>query len=555
MNNLNKGKINVTFGNGKKVSVPYKTKVVDAIKMAEDDFDNIIAVRVNNEVKAFDYEIVTDTLIEYIDFKTEDGYRVYSRTLKMVLYMALTKLFSHADVEFISTINKDQYFVIKNIDITKEKIEKIKAKMIEIIEKNYPIIKKVVPLEEAEVLYTASGDTSKLDHLDNKIKSYSTMYFCDGLYNYFYGMLAPSTGYIKSFDLIQYKEGLLLVIPNNLSEGYNFKKEIKDNRLYDMFISYNKFNDILGVSNIGNLNTSVLNGKIVDLIQSTEAIHQRRIVEIVMDVEKRKDIKMVLIAGPSSSGKTTFAQKLGVGLTLTGFNPITISMDNYFKERVDTPLGADGKYNFECVEALDIELFNSQMNDLISGKEVEMPEFDFLVGKKKYNGKKLKLKDNDILIIEGIHALNPILTKFTPCENKYKIYIAPIATLNIDDYTKVSSSDTRLLRRMVRDYVTRGHSVERTFELWENVIKGEKEYIFPFIDEADCVFNSSLIYEPGVIRTFAQPLLLQLPKTSKFYSETRRLYEYLNNFLPIETSNIPVDSILREFIGNGCFFR
>jgi len=555
MNNLNKGKINVKFENGKKASVPYKTKVVDAIKMVEDNLENIIAVRVNNEVKAFDYEIVTDTLIEYIDFKSEDGYRVYSRTLKMVLYMALTKLFSHADVEFISTINKDQYFVIKNIDITKEKIEKIKVKMIEIIEKNYPIIKKVVPLEEAEVLYTASGDTSKLDHIDNKIKSYSTMYFCDGLYNYFYGMLAPSTGYIKSFDLIQYKEGVLLVIPNDLSEGYNFKKEIKDNRLYDMFISYNKFNDILGVSNIGNLNTSVLNGKIIDLIQSTEAIHQRKIVEIVMDIEKRKNIKMVLIAGPSSSGKTTFAQKLGVGLTLTGFNPITISMDNYFKERVDTPLGADGKYNFECVEALDIDLFNGQMNDLISGKEVDMPEFDFIEGKKQYNGKKLKLKDNDILIIEGIHALNPILTKFTPCENKYKIYIAPIATLNIDDYTKVSSSDTRLLRRMVRDYVTRGHSVERTFELWENVIKGEKEYIFPFIDEADCVFNSSLIYEPGVIRTFAQPLLLQLPKTSKFYSETRRLYEYLNNFLPIETSNIPVDSILREFIGNGCFFR
>jgi len=469
--------------------------------------------------------------------------------------MALTKLYAHADVQFISTINKDQYFIIKNIDLTTEKVEKVKAKMIEIIKKDYPIIKKVVPLEEAEVLYTASGDDSKLDNIDNRIKSYSTMYFCDGLYNYFYGMLAPSTGYIKSFDLIEYKEGAMLVIPNDLSKGYEFKKEIKDIRLYDTFIAFNKLNDILGISNIGNLNTTVLNGKIQSIIQSSEAIHLRKIVEIVMDIEKRKETKMILIAGPSSSGKTTFAQKLGVQLTLTGFNPITISMDNYFKERSDTPLGSDGKYNFECVEALDVVLFNKHMNELIMGNEVELPEFDFIEGKKEYKGKMLKLKDNDLLVIEGIHALNPILTQFTDNNHKFKIYIAPIATLNIDDYTKVSSTDTRLLRRMVRDYVTRGHSVEKTFELWENVVKGEKQYIFPFVDEADCIFNSSLIYEPGVIRTFAQPLLLQLHKTSKYYSETRRLYEYLNNFLPIETSSIPVDSIVREFIGNGCFYR
>lgn len=555
MKEINKGKISVTFEDGRKVVVPYKTKIVDAVKMVENNLDNIIALKVNNEVKSFDYELVRDSICEYIQYNTEDGYRVYSRTLKMVLYMALTKLYAHADVQFISTINKDQYFIIKNIDLTKEKVEKIKEKMLEIIGKNSPIAKKVVPLEEAEVLYTASGDESKLDNIDNKIKSYSTMYFCDGLYNYFYGMLAPSTGYIKSFDLIEYKEGALLVIPDDLSKGYEFKKEIKDIRLYDTFIAFNKFNEILGIDNIGHLNTAVLNGKIQNIIQSTEAIHQRKIVEIVMEVEKKKDIKMILIAGPSSSGKTTFAQKLGVQLTLTGYNPITISMDNYFKERLDTPLGADGKYNFECVEALDVELFNKQMNELIAGNEVEMPEFNFIEGKKEYKGKMLKLNDNDILVIEGIHALNPILTKFTNNNHKYKIYIAPIATLNIDDYTKISSTDTRLLRRMVRDYVTRGHSVEKTFDLWQNVVKGEKEYIFPFVDEADCVFNSSLIYEPGVIKTFAQPLLLQLPKTSKYYSETRRLYEYLNNFLPIETTNIPVDSIIREFIGNGCFYR
>lgn len=547
--------INVIFENGKNVKVKYKSKIIDAIKLVKEDLADVIALKINNEVKPFDYELVKDSTCEFITFGSDDGYRVYARTLKMVLYMALTKLFANAEVQFISTINKDQYFTINNIELTSDKVQKIKQKMIEIIKKDFVIVKKVVPLEEAEVLYKASGDYSKLDNIDNKIKSYSTMYFCDGLYNSFYGMLAPSTSYIKSFDLIPFKEGALLIIPFDLSQGYEFKKEIKDIRLYETFISFNKFDEMLGVPNIGNLNTTVLNGKIQNIIQSSEAIHQRKIVEIVLDIEKRKLTKMILIAGPSSSGKTTFAQKLGVQLTLTGYNPITISMDNYFKERKDTPLGADGKYNFECVEALDIELFNDHMGKLIKGEEVELPEFDFFVGKKEYKGKMLKLKENDILIIEGIHALNPILTKFTDNNHKYKIYIAPIATLNIDNYTKISSTDTRLLRRMVRDYVTRGHSVEKTFELWQNVINGEKEYIFPFVDEADVIFNSSLIYEPGIIKTFAQPLLLQLPKTSKYYSETRRLYEYLNNFLPIETAGIPIDSIIREFIGNGCFYR
>ena len=409
-----------------------------------------------------------------------------------------------------------------------------------------------VSIEEATILYTASNDADKLEHIDNRLRSNLTMYFCEGLYNYFYGILAPSTGYVKNFDIIPYRDGALLVIPD---EDMKLKKKVKDNRLYDTFIEFNKLNKVIGIENVGNLNEKILNNKINTVIQVAEAIHQREMVEMVLDIEKRKNIKMILIAGPSSSGKTTFAQKLGVQLKLTGYNPITISMDNYFVERKDTPLGEDGKYNFECVEALDIELFNSQMRDLIAGKTVELPEFDFVVGTKKYKGNYLTLKEKDILIVEGIHALNPILTEFTPKENKYHIYIAPIATLNLDGYTKVSSSDTRLLRRMVRDYNTRGHSVERTFELWTNVKKGEEKYIFPFVNSVDRIYNSSLIYEPSVMKTFAQPLLLQVERSSPYYGEARRLYEFLNNFLPMETTNIPVDSIIREFIGNGCFFR
>lgn len=545
-------KIKVTFDDSRSLEVYYKTKAIDVVKMVEGDTSDILALNINNELRSYDYELVKNSIIKFVKYNSQDGYRVYSGTLKMVLYMALTSLFSNTDVEFIATIKKDQYFMINNIKITDEKVQKIKEKMQEIIDKDFPITKKVVPIEEATVLYTAANNLDILKNIDNKLKSYVTMYFCDGMYNNFSTILAPSTGYIKKFDIRRYKDGLVLMLPD---ENGNIKEEIKSVSLYDAYMEFNKLNNTFGISTIGDLNRNILQGKTNDIIQVAEAIHDRKLVELVQDIEKRKNIKMVLIAGPSSSGKTTFAQKLGVQLKLTGYNPITISMDNYFKERKDTPLGEDGKYNFETVDALDIELFNSQMKDLIDGKTVELPEFDFVVGTKKYNGKFLKLEKNDVMIIEGIHALNPILTKFTPDENKYKVYIAPITTLNIDGYTKISSSDSRFLRRMVRDYTTRGHSVDRTFELWGNVKKGEEEYIFPFVDDADFIYNSSLNYEPSVMKTFAQPLLLQVDSSSEFYSEARRLYAYLNNFTPLETGNIPINSIIREFIGNGCFNR
>ena len=545
-------KIKVTFDDSRSLEVYYKTKAIDVVKMVEGDTSDILALNINNELRSYDYELVKNSVIKFVKYNSPDGYRVYSGTLKMVLYMALTSLFSNTDVEFIATIKKDQYFMINNIKITDEKVQRIKEKMQEIIDKDFPITKKVVPIEEATVLYTAANNLDILKNIDNKLKSYVTMYFCDGMYNNFSTILAPSTGYIKKFDIRRYKDGLVLMLPDG---NENIKEEIKSVSLYDAYMEFNKLNSTFGISTIGDLNRNILQGKTNDIIQVAEAIHDRKLVELVQDIEKRKNIKMVLIAGPSSSGKTTFAQKLGVQLKLTGYNPITISMDNYFKERKDTPLGEDGKYNFETVDALDIELFNSQMKDLIDGKTVELPEFDFVVGTKKYNGKFLKLEKNDVMIIEGIHALNPILTKFTSDENKYKVYIAPITTLNIDGYTKISSSDSRFLRRMVRDYTTRGHSVDRTFELWGNVKKGEEEYIFPFVDDADFIYNSSLNYEPSVMKTFAQPLLLQVDDSSEFYSEARRLYAYLNNFTPLETGNIPINSIIREFIGNGCFNR
>lgn len=546
-----KEKIIVNFDDGREICVPYKTTAIDAVKMIEDNTDDILAFVVNNEVKFQKFELIRDSNISFVKIDTDDGYRVYSKSMKMVLYMAITRLFGNQKVDFQSTINRNQYFIMPEFKLDEEKIAMIKEKMREIIDSDLEIEKKALSVDEATEYYKLSNDEDKIQNMANRLKAYTNMYFCDGLYNNFYGVLVPRTGLLEKFDLISFRKGALLVLPDkqgNLSTP-------SDSRLIDAVDEFYKFKGILGIPNIGALNNKILKENTLDMIQVSEAIHQRKIVEIVQDIERRKEVKLILIAGPSSSGKTTFAQQLGVQLRLTGFNPITISMDNYFKERKDNPIGEDGKYDFETVDALDKDLFNKHMNLLINGETVELPEFDFINGTKKYNGKFLTLNDNDVLVVEGIHALNPILTEFTPSKNKYKIYIAPITTLNLDGYTKVSSSDTRFLRRMVRDFATRGHSIDRTFELWQNVRKGEEKYIYPFLEEVDTIFNSSIIYEPAVMKTFAQPLLLQLDKSSKYYAESRRLYEYLNNFLPMETSNIPIDSLIREFIGNGCFNR
>lgn len=546
-----KEKIKLTFEDGREIIVPYKTTAIDAVKMIEDDVEDILAITVNNEVKFQKYELVRDSEIRFVKIDSDDGYRVYSKSLKLVLYMAITELFGYQDVDFQSTINRNQYFIMPEFNLTDDKIEMIKNKMAEIIDADYEIEKRMLSVDEATEYYEKSGDLDKIQNMSTRIKSYTNVYFCNGYYNNFYGVLVPNTGYLDVFDLKPFRNGALLVTKDKNGN----KPEVRDSRLIDAIEEFYKFKKIFDIDNIGELNDNIIKNEMLDIIQVSEAIHQRKIVEIVQDIEKKKDIKLILIAGPSSSGKTTFAQQLGVQLRLTGYNPITISMDNYFKERVDTPLGPDGKYDFERVDALDIELFNEHMEKLIKGEVVELPEFDFINGTKNYNGRYLSLNPMDVLIVEGIHALNPILTEFTPAKNKYKIYIAPITTLNLDGYSKVSSSDTRFLRRLVRDFATRGHSVDRTFELWGNVKKGEAKYIYPYIEDVDTIFNSSIIYEPAVMKTFAQPLLLQLDKSSKYYAEARRLYEYLNNFLPMETSNIPIDSLIREFIGNGCFNR
>lgn len=549
-------KVKIKLSDGRQIAAPYKTRAEDVIKMLEDEskVKDVVAVRINNEVRTIDHEIVEDSFLEYIEYGSNDGYRVYMRTAKFILYMAMTRLYPEVAVEYSNNINTDMYFLCKKNKFTEEMAEKIKEEMQNIVNRDSEIIRKVVSAEEARVLYEAMKNHDRLDLIKVELRNNLTLFFSENICNTMGGVLAPSTGFVKNFDIKPFRNGFVLVMPYK-EDIDKMPENVEYNKLYDVFEEYDRYNDKIEVDKVSKLNDMVINKSVGSVIRASETLHEKQILELVNMISERKETKMLLIAGPSSSGKTTFAQKLGDNLRLIGYNPIVISMDNYYKERIENYNKETGEYDFESVSSLDVKLFNIQMKKLAEGEEVELPRYDFVKGVKVYEGRKLKLKENDILIIEGIHALNDKMTEKVDRKYKFKVYMAPITTLNVDSYTKVSSTDTRMLRRIVRDYNTRNVGVEETLEMWDKIKKGEENNIYPFVDSSDYIFNSSLVYEMGVIKTFAEPLLLQVKKTSKYFSEARRLYEFLNNFLPIETKEIPVNSLVREFIGDGSFSR
>ncbi|MDD4375734.1 MAG: hypothetical protein PHR25_03030, partial [Clostridia bacterium] len=532
-------KIKVTLEGSRELVVNYKTKVDEIIEQAEypSKISEIMAVRVNNEVRTLDYEIVTDTKLEHVTYNSNDGYRIYNRTLRFILYMALCKLYPKYKVEYSNNMNNDSYFICKEA-FTEEMANNIREEMQNIIDRNSQIVRRAVPSEEAKIIYETMQNKDYINMMGSELKSYVTLFFCETVANHMSGVLAPRTGFIKGFDIKPYRKGFVLVAPNR--DNINvMPKEITKNKLYDIYEEFEEYNTKINVESVRQLNDKVINKDIGTIIRTSEILHEKQILKLTQKIEEKEEIKMLLIAGPSSSGKTTFAQKLGDNLKLIGYNPIIISMDNYYRERKENYNKETGEYDYESVNSLDIELFNDHMKKLTSGESVNIPRYDFGKGSKSYSDKKLKLEKKDIMLVEGIHALNDEMTKQVEAKYKFKIYMAPITTLNLDSYTKVSSTDTRMLRRIVRDYATRSVKVEETLEMWEKIRKGEEKNIYPFTDSADYIFNSSLIYEMGVIRTFAEPLLLQVKNTSKYFSEARRLYEFLSNFLPVETKEIP----------------
>lgn len=546
---LKNRKLKVTLRPNMQVTVKYGTKAYEVLNALDTDMSNVLGVRVNNSVRNLDYELVADTLLETVNFDSADGYRIYIRTVKFILYMALRRLYNDLDIEVCNTIGGTIYFICKNKEFTELMAEEILKEMRSIVSNNSSFKRCVVTYEEAKYLFEQSKDVEALDSINVKMSSYITLYTCENMYGLTDGILAPSAEYTKDFNIKKFRRGFALLVPKQ-NDITKIEKKVTENPLYKVFEDEEDFLDNINVRSVNELNNIIITGKTKEIVRICEAKHANKMAELIADVKKKGRKRLFLIAGPSSSGKTTFAGKLCTNLKLIGYNPIVISMDNYFKERVDTPKQANGEYDFETIDALDMKLFNSHMKKLFNGETVEIPDFNFLTGEKEYRGNVLKLEERDCLVLEGIHALNPELLKDIDDGLKYKIYIAPMTTLNIDDFSKVSTTDTRMLRRIVRDYYTRGHRVDKTLSMWSNLMRGESKYIYPYIACADYIYNTSLAYEIGALRTFAEPLLLQIDPTNEYFSEARRLYTFIQKFLPTETSEIPTNSIIREFIGN-----
>ena len=536
----------IVYKSQKNLEIENRQKVIDIFKEEiKNSENNIIACKCNNEVKSLNYEVEPEDKVELIDTTTRDGRRVYIRGLLYIMAKALYELYPKALLTVNYQLSNSMLCEIENMEITEEFIKKLSEKMNDIVKKDLEIKKIEMTKEEAIKFYEKEKTLRGILQLENKEKDEVSLYFCEEYYNYFYGVMPISTGYIKKFEVIKYHDGFLLRYPSknspNALDDYHETK-----KLLNTLDEYEDIHKTLGISTVYKLNKAISEGKAQDIISLAEALHEKKISDIADKIIERKNVKAILIAGPSSSGKTTFAKRLGIQLRLNGLKPVTISVDNYFVERKVNPKHSDGTYDFECIEAIDLKLFNEHLTKLLNGEEIDVPTFNFKTGNKEYHGEKMKLADDEVLVMEGIHCLNDKLTESIPKEQKYKIYISALTVLNIDYYNRISTTDTRLIRRIVRDYQFRSYSALHTLQTWLSVNKGEEKYIYPFQEEADSMFNTSLIYELCVLKKHAHPLL-------KEFSEAKNLYNLLNYFEDIPDELVPRNSLLREFIGGSIF--
>ena len=518
----------------------------------DDKEKNILACKYKNEIVSLDTEIKDTNKVLPIDITTRDGRRVYQRGILYVMGMAFNRVYPKALLTVNCQLSNSIFCSVDNMKVTTELVENIKKEMKEIVDSNLPIKKIEMSKEEAEKFYQKEKTLRGRLQLDNKYKDEVSLYFCENYYNYFYGVMPISTGYIKLFDIIKYHDGFLLRYPDKKTPD-RIDKYIETKKLLHTLEEYEDIHRVLDINTIYKLNKKIEEGKEKELILLAEALHEKKISDIADKIVRKKGVKLILIAGPSSSGKTTFAQRLGIQLKLNGIKPITISVDNYFVERKDTPIDENGNYDFERLDAIDLKLFNDHLSKLLRGEEVQLPIFDFKTGTKSFTGEKIKMRNNEVLVIEGIHCLNDKLTSAIPLERKYKIYISALTVLNIDYYNRISTTDTRLIRRLVRDYNFRGYEALHTLQNWDMVNRGEENNIFPFQEQADSMFNTSLIYEISVLKKYAMPLLKAIDNTHPEYSEAKSLYELLKYFDDIGDEYIPKNSLLREFIGGSIF--
>lgn len=518
--------------------------------------DKIVLARVNGKLCELWKKVYPDSKIEYITTAQSDGLLTYKRSATLIMLKAIYDVYGHTDIERVKvefSLSKGYYCTVKgNVSVNDEFICRVKARMREIVDGDMPIIKHTIPKDEAVKHFGNHGMYDKEKLFRYRKSSTVNVYRLDGFEDYYYGYMVPSSGYIQHYELFLYDKGFVIQFPT-VENTKDIPEFAPQNKLFKVLDESTEWCRMLGVETVGDLNETIVSGNIKELILVQEALQEKKLADIAQRISDDPSKKFIMIAGPSSSGKTTTSYRLAIQLRAHGMRPHQISLDNYFVDREFTPKDENGDYNFECLEALDIEQFNKDMTALLNGEKVELPSFNFKLGKREYNGDYKELGPSDVLVIEGIHGLNDRLSYSLPKESKFKIYLSALTQLNIDEHNRIPTTDGRLIRRIVRDAQTRGTSAKKTIAMWPSVRKGEEENIFPFQEEADVMFNSALIYELALLKQYAEPLLFGIGRDEPEYPEANRLIKFLDYFLGIPNDFIPINSIAREFIGGSCF--
>jgi len=516
-----------------------------------------VNAKVNNKVESLTFRVYNNKDIEFQDIYSPSGMRTYVRSLCFVLCKAVEDLYPNGNIVLEHPISKGYYCRLKlDRSIGLDDVHRIKQRMKEIIAENLPFERYERHTTEVVELFRQKGMKDKVRLLETSGNLYSYYYTLGNTIDYYYGSLLPSTGYIHLFDLIKYYDGLLLQVPNR-SNPDKLEEVLKQEKMLEIFKEHRHWNQILGIGTVGDFNKACNAGYATELINVSEALQEKRISQIADEIfhrgQKGQPVKLILISGPSSSGKTTFSKRLSVQLMANGLKPYPISLDDYFVNREDTPKDENGNYDYESLYALDLDFFNQQLQALLKGEEVELPRFNFTTGKREWSGKHLRVDNNMILILEGIHALNPELTSHIPTESKFKIYVSALTTILLDNHNYIPTTDNRLLRRIIRDYKYRGYSAEETISRWPSVRAGEEKWIFPYQENADVMFNSALLFELAIIKDYAEPILRKVPNNRPEYSEAYRLRKFLEYFVPLQDKELPPTSLLREFLGGSSF--
>ena len=512
-----------------------------------------VSARVNNKVEGMHYRVYNSKDVEFLDMASSSGSRAYTRTLFFVLCKAVQDIYPNTDVVIDIPVSNGFYVDIRlGRPVVEEDVNILRRRMQEIIDAKMPIRRYMVPTEDAIALFQEKGDVEKVKLLKTSGSIYTTYYKIGEYVDFYYGTLLTNTSGLYLFGLEKYYDGMLLRIPS-LKDPDKLGEMTKQDKMFDIFKEHHRWQDILGIRTVGDFNQAIDAGHATDIINISEALQEKKIANIAEDIANRQGVKLVLLAGPSSSGKTTSCKRLSIQLAVNGLKPLQISLDDYFVDRDKTPKDDNGEYDFESIYALNLDLLNEQFNALFRGEEVELPKYDFPSGKSVKSGKKLKMEPNNVLVVEGIHALNPELTAHIPQEQIYRVYASALTTILLDNHNYIPTTDNRLLRRIIRDYKYRGVSAQETIHRWPSVRAGENKWIFPYQENADAMFNTAMLYELSVIKMQAEPLLQQVPENCEEHAEAYRLLKFLKYFKGIPYNNLPPTSLLREFLGGSSF--